>query len=119
MKTEIAALSSLALAIGLLSAAADAQDHQMIKPGDLKWTDVPSLPPGAKLTVIEGKLSETQPFTFRLKFPPNYKVPAHWHPAVERVTVISGTFHMGTGDKLDTSKTMALAPGSVAIMQPK
>ena len=26
---------------------------------------------------------------------------------------------MGTGDKLDESKTMALSTGSVAIMQPK
>jgi anti-sigma factor ChrR (cupin superfamily) len=119
MKTEIAALSSLALAVGLLAAAADAQDHQMIKPTDLKWADVPSLPPGAKLAAIEGKMSDAQPFTIRLKFPANYKIPAHWHPAVERVTVISGTFHMGMGDKLDQSKTMPLTAGSVAIMQPK
>jgi hypothetical protein len=119
MRTQVATLGALSLAAGLLAAAASAQDHQMIKPGDLKWGDVPSLPPGAKLAVIEGKMSEAQPFTVRLKFPANYKVPAHWHPAVERVTVISGTFHMGTGDKLDQSKTMALTAGAVAIMQPK
>jgi hypothetical protein len=35
------------------------------------------------------------------------------------VTVMSGTFNMGTGDKLDTEKTKALTPGSTAIMQPK
>ena len=35
------------------------------------------------------------------------------------MTVISGTFNMGTGDKLDTQKTKALIPGSAAIMQPK
>ena len=59
------------------------------------------------------------PFTFRLKFPANYQIPAHWHPAIEHVTVISGTFNMGTGDKLDRSNTKALSAGSVAIMQPK
>ena len=32
--------------------------------------------------------------------------------------MISGTFNMGTGDKLDTKATRALGPGSVAIMQP-
>ena len=113
--------SALALAAGMLVAAsaALAHEHQMIRPADLKWSDVPSLPPGAKIAVIEGKMSEAQPFTVRLSFPADYKLPAHWHPAVERVTVLSGTFHMGMGDKLDPSKTMALTAGSIAIMQPK
>jgi hypothetical protein len=69
--------------------------------------------------LVEGPSSEAVPFTFRLKFPANYKLPAHWHPEIEHVTVISGTFNMGTGDKLDMQKTKALTPGSAAIMQPK
>ena len=83
------------------------------------WTDVPSLPVGAQLAVIEGPLNEAVPFTMRLKLPANYQVPAHWHPAIEHVTVMSGTFNMGIGDKLDRSMTKALSAGSVAIMQPK
>ena len=55
----------------------------------------------------------------RIKLPANYQIPAHWHPAIEHVTVMSGTFNIGMGDKLDRSTTKALAPGSVAIMQPK
>ena len=93
--------------------------HTMLSPGDLKWVDVPSLPPGAKLAIIEGPLNEAVPFTFRLQFPANYQIPAHWHTAVERVTVISGTFNMGVGDKFERSKTKPLGPGSMAIMQPK
>jgi quercetin dioxygenase-like cupin family protein len=69
--------------------------------------------------VIEGPPTEAVPFTFRLKFPPNYKIPAHWHPAIEHVTVISGTLNLGTGDKIDEAKTKSLSAGSVAIMQPK
>jgi anti-sigma factor ChrR (cupin superfamily) len=64
-------------------------------------------------------MNEDVPFTFRLKFPVNYSIPAHSHPAIERVTVLSGTFHMGTGDRLDSQKTMPLSPGDVMIMQPK
>ena len=93
--------------------------HTMLSPADLKWVDVPSLPPGAKLAIIEGPLNEAVPFTFRLRLPANYQIPAHWHTAVERVTVISGTVNMGVGDKLDRSKTKPLSPGSMAIMQPK
>jgi quercetin dioxygenase-like cupin family protein len=94
-------------------------DHMMIGPNELKWADVPSLPPGAKIAVIEGAMNEAKPFTIRLKFPADYSIPAHSHPAVERVTVLSGTFHMGTGDKLDPKQVKPLSAGSIAIMQPK
>ncbi len=118
MKSTHAALAAAAL---LFAASGWAQhgDHKMVSPSDLKWNDVPSLPPGAKIAVIEGPMSEPVPFTVRLKFPANYQISAHWHPAVERVTVLTGTFHMGIGDKLDRQQSMALSPGSIMIMQPK
>jgi len=72
------------------------------------------LPPGAKIAVIEGPPTETVPFTFRLRFPVDYKIPAHWHPAIEQVTVICGTFNLGAGDKLDPAKTTPLSTGSAA-----
>jgi quercetin dioxygenase-like cupin family protein len=119
---RIALCTAFALA-GLGAPAAWAQSgghgHLMATPDELKWADVPSLPAGAKVAVIEGPLNEAVPFTFRLKFPANYQLPAHWHPAIEHVTVISGTFHMGAGDKLDAAQTKALHAGSVAVMQPK
>jgi quercetin dioxygenase-like cupin family protein len=99
-------------------AFAQSSAHTMVMPSELKWAPVPSLPPGAQIAVIEGPMNAATPFTVRLKFPADYKIPAHSHPAIEHVTVISGTFNMGTGDKLDPTKTMALPPGSVAIMQP-
>jgi quercetin dioxygenase-like cupin family protein len=118
---ELAILTALVIALGALNpTSVPAQghgDHVMVIPTDLKWADVPSLPPGAKIAVIEGPMSEAKPFTMRLKLPANYQIPAHSHTAIEHVTVISGTFNMGTGDKLDTKATKALGPGSVAIMQ--
>ena len=105
--------------IALSAGWAQMGGHRMIAASDLKWDDVPSLPPGAKIAVIEGPMNEAVPFTFRLKFPANYSIPAHSHPAIERVTVLSGTFHMGTGDRLDSQKTMPLRQGDVMIMQPQ
>ena len=90
----------------------------MVKASDLKWNAVPSLPAGAQITVIEGPMNQAAPFTVRIKFPANYRLPAHTHPAVERVTVLSGTFHMGMGPKLDQSKTQAVRPGDIMIMDP-
>jgi hypothetical protein len=114
---------TIALPILLAGAAASAQTHthghRMIFPAELKWGDVPSLPPGAKIAVIEGPMNEAVPFTIRLKLPANYRIPAHWHPAVERVTVLTGAFYMGVGDKLDMQNSVALTAGSMMILQPK
>src|SRR4029450_4064331 len=98
--------------------AAQHSGHVMFTPDGLQWTDTPALP-GAKVAVIEGPLTEAVPFTFRLKFPANYKIAPHWHPAVERVTVLSGTIHLGVGDTFDQTKAKALPAGSISIMEPK
>lgn len=122
MKSTLAALSATLVLAGLAAPPVWAQSgspHMMMMPDEMKWADIPSLPPGAKISVLEGPLGEAVPVTFRLKFPANYQIPAHWHPGVEHVTVISGTFNMGMGDKLDATKTMGLSAGSVAIMQPR
>jgi quercetin dioxygenase-like cupin family protein len=104
--------------LGAFSATAGAQSHEhmMTAPDQLKWSDAPSVGPGAKIAVIEGPLDKPVPFTFRLRLPAGLKVAPHTHPAFERVTVLSGTFHFAHGDKYDETKTRALGPGSVAIM---
>ncbi len=95
------------------SPAVYAQEPQprSLTPAELDWTGAPPmLPPGASMAVIEGS------FAVRLKFPANYKIPAHWHPAKVTVTVISGTFNLGLGDKLDTTKGKPLPAGSIFEM---
>jgi len=95
-----------------------ADGHTMLTPSDLQWKDAAGLPPGTKVAVIEGPMNEAVPFTVRIKFPAGAKVPPHSHPAIEHVTVISGVFNAGLGDKLDELRATPLPAGSVAIMQP-
>jgi hypothetical protein len=118
-------LQGTAIALALLAAsfspsggAQHAAHHHMVTSENLKWADVPSLPAGAKIAVIEGPMSQAVPFTVRLKFPANYRIPPHHHPATERVTVLSGTLHMGMGEKFDRQKTQAVKAGELMIMQP-
>ena len=51
-------------------------------------------------------------WTLRLKLPAGYKIPAHQHPTFEAATLISGTFSVGMGDKLDEAKADKLTAGS-------
>jgi quercetin dioxygenase-like cupin family protein len=120
--TSLAACAAVA-AVAVLPGVALAQHsgahaHTFAAAKDLKWNDTPALP-GAKMAVIEGPLNEAKPFILRLKFPANYKVAPHFHSAIEHVTVISGEFFIGVGEKPEEGKGIALKPGDVAIMQPK
>ena len=96
MKNKLMALSVAVagVCLGVPASWAESGHHVMVSPAELKWADVPSLPPGAKIAVMEGPLNEAVPFTFRLKLPADYKIPAHWHPAIEHVTVKIGRAHV-------------------------
>jgi quercetin dioxygenase-like cupin family protein len=116
--TALAILFTLTFLVTPPTWAGAHSGHVIVTPADVQWADAPALPLGAQFVVLEGSLSEAAPFIFRVKFPAGYKVPAHWHPVTERITVISGTLHLGVGDTLDQAKTTALPAGSVSIMEP-
>jgi quercetin dioxygenase-like cupin family protein len=84
---------------------------------DIKWGPAPpAIPPGAPLAVVAGDPGKEGLFTMRLKMPANYKVPAHHHLTDEFVTVISGDFRVGLGDKLDMDKGQSLKAGAFGEM---
>ena len=78
---------------------------------DVKWGPAPMLPKGAKIAVLAGNPAEAGLISLRLMMPAGYKMPAHWHPMDEQVTVLSGTINLGMGDKLDESKSQKYSKG--------
>lgn len=92
--------------------------HSVTLPDDVKWEDSPALPPGAKVAILEGDPTKEGYFAMRARLPDGYRIPPHFHPGHERVTVLSGTFHLGQGDKFDKSATKALPAGSYSTMEP-
>lgn len=93
--------------------------HRLYRPDQLQWKDgPPSLPPGAKFAVLEGDPSQSGFFAMRLRLPDGYRIPPHTHPVVERVTVVSGTFHLGMGGQADWQSMQELPAGSYVSMQP-
>ena len=89
-------------------------------PDQIKWgTPPPFVAPGAQLAVIEGNpMAASGDYTIRLKMPAGYKIAPHWHPKRENVTVISGDFKVGMGDKFDETKMMTFPAGSFAYLDP-
>jgi hypothetical protein len=89
-------------------------------PDQIKWGPPPPfVAPGAQLAVIEGNpMASSGDYTIRLKMPAGYKIAPHWHPLRENVTVISGDFKVGMGDKFDEKKMMTFPAGSFAYLDP-
>jgi quercetin dioxygenase-like cupin family protein len=86
-------------------------------PAAVKWGPVPpSLPKGAMIAVLAGDPFKDGPYVVRLKMPANYRIPAHHHPTTENVTVVSGGFHAGMGDKFDADKGQAFEQGGFVSM---
>jgi quercetin dioxygenase-like cupin family protein len=84
----------------------------------LDWKQSPVLEPDIKVAVLEGDPSKSGVFTLRIRIPDGGYISPHWHPNVERVTVLSGRFLLGSGDKMDRTKVKKLDPGSYTSMPP-
>jgi quercetin dioxygenase-like cupin family protein len=96
-----------------------AVEHKVVLPDAIDWKPAPpSMPAGAKVTVLEGDPSKPGLFTIRGWFPDGYHLPPHAHPNVERTTVLSGTWCVGEGDVFDLSRTTPLPAGSYATTPP-
>lgn len=92
-------------------------EHRVLKPGDLKWGEAPpGLPPGGKMAVLNGDPGQPGPFTVRLKAPAGYKVMPHAHPTAERLTVISGSFKIGMGEKFEEAPMQQMTSGSYIVL---
>lgn len=106
----------------LVVGAAHPESHakNAFTPDTIQWGGAPPfLPAGAQLTVLEGDpTASSGDFTVRLKMPDGYRIAPHWHPHRENVTVISGTFRVGMGDKFDTAKMGSFPAGSFAYLDP-
>jgi len=82
--------------------------------GDLKWTPIIK---GCDLATVAGDPSaDGAPFVVRIRCVDGAKIPAHWHPTDENVTVLKGIFLVGMGEAFDETKLTAMNVGNFALM---
>jgi quercetin dioxygenase-like cupin family protein len=94
-------------------AQAPAAAHAGMLPSEIKWGPAPpALPPGAQAAVLAGDPGKEGVFVIRAKFPAGYRIPPHWHPTDELITVLSGTFQFGMGEKFDAAALRSYPAGS-------
>jgi quercetin dioxygenase-like cupin family protein len=114
-KTTLLLVAVFASLSGRRGEAEEKHGDEMVlyAPKDVKWVDAPAiLPRGARMAVLEGDPSKEGPFVLRMQMPDGYRIAPHTHPKAERVTVLSGTFYIGMGDKFDVARGKEMPAGS-------
>jgi quercetin dioxygenase-like cupin family protein len=107
--------------LAVLAAGVQSQDkkesaeaHKIVHFGDLKWTPIIK---GCEIATVSGDLDvEGAPFVIRIRCADGAKVPAHWHPTDESLTVLKGTFLIGTGETFDESRLQTMNVGNFILM---
>jgi quercetin dioxygenase-like cupin family protein len=116
MRKQLLVASVLALAsIPIYAIAAD--DHHATVQGEgLKWSQPAAYGQGAQIAVVKGDPTKEGMYVVRLKVSAGFKIPAHTHPNDENVTVLSGSFNIGTGEKLDEKKGSLIKVGGYSFV---
>ena len=118
MKTIAGFVLATLLVLVILHARLSAEETQsadmrLYPPTTIQWKEGPAaLPPGAKMAALEGDPTKEGPFVVRFQFPDGYHIAPHTHPKTERVTVISGTVYLATGEALDRNSAKKLPAGT-------
>jgi quercetin dioxygenase-like cupin family protein len=93
-----------------------AGSHIVRLPNNLQWNPLAGAP-GAKMAVVSGDPDNPgAPFVIRILNPDGAKVPPHWHPTDEHITVLTGTFIVGMGRTFDLAGGQALTVGSYMLV---
>ena len=104
------------------------EPHVMVAPDEIKWQPIPPgwadgpPPPGytlghSEVAIIEGDpTKEGAAFVIRIRSAPGTQLPPHWHSIDENITVLSGVFCVGSGDKFDEHACRDMPAGSYIVM---
>jgi hypothetical protein len=103
---------AVALMMPLASAQKSALDPAVLSaklPNDLVWTTDPT---GAKVAVLYGDPSKPGWYIILAKWEAHKMSHPHYHANDRYVTVVSGTWWVGSGTKFDPDHTVPMPPGS-------
>lgn len=85
-----------------------------LRPQTIQWQPVFD---GVEIAVLWGDISKSgSPYVIRVKHRDGTKVPPHWHSFDEPITVLSGTWVMGLGERFDLSAAQEFPAGSFLVV---
>ena len=101
----------------LVQAPQVSEHHTVVRPttfGGNHCDRAPRLP-----SFREIRTRRDLPFVLRLRYHGKSRIPPHWHPIDEHLTVLSGRFRLGMGTSGDERATTALVAGAYGFVAAK
>ena len=92
------------------------KDIAGVMPGQVQWFTPSSYTDGRQRAHSYGDSSQSGPWIDRVKIPAGKHVAAHSHPQDELVTVIEGTWYVGSGDEYDPARLQGYPAGSFVLI---
>jgi hypothetical protein len=106
------AIAAATIFAGVFSVQAASPDPKVLSyqlPDKIHWTENAG---GAKQAVLVGDPSKPGLYIVLTKWTPHHMSHPHFHPNDRYITVISGTWWVGTGSKYDPNSTTPIPAGS-------
>lgn len=88
-------------------------EAKITTPDQLMWSP---LVPGIEMAVVVGNPKSAGQFVIRLRGTEDAKIPPHWHPTDEFVTVLAGEAAIGMGKTWEDNQLKVPPVGTVAML---
>ena len=111
--------AAMALATTLAIGGAGAADPVTLNPkavmftlpDQIPWVETPAIP-GLKIATLAGNPNLPELYVQLIHWPPHRMSRPHFHANPRYITVLSGTWWVGTGSKFDPDKTVPMPAGT-------
>jgi hypothetical protein len=109
----LAAFASAIVVASVAVAQNGAPEVVALTPDEMKWQSQGVLAaPGLEQANLVGDPAKPGPYTIRIRFPKGYRIPPHTHPDAREVTILSGIYSTGYGERFDPANLKVLPAGS-------
>lgn len=117
--TRFLALIALATATAAAVAAGPAAPDQPAAPTPIlpeaqRWSGPPAIP-ALQAAWLLGAEDRPGPYLLRVRLAAGGRIPPHTHPDERHSTVLSGTLHVGFGERFDEGRLVAVPAGAVYV----
>ena len=121
MKKTLLAVIAIVIALSAITLAmtwAGKTQKEVVglTPEQVRWFTPPYYNDGRQRAQLFGDSSKGGAWVDRVKIPSGKRVLAHTHPQDELVTVIEGTWYLGTGERFDSAKLKSYPAGSFIVI---
>jgi len=111
---RLSAVGAVAIVALTSSSAADLNPAAMAHtlPTEIRWVDDGG---GVLHAVLVGDPGKSGLYIELVKWTPHHMSHPHFHPHDRYITVLSGTWWVGTGSKFDVNSTVPMPPGTFVV----